>query len=44
MELEMQLTFIFEALSSVLLLALLAVYWRNYRAMKAKFTLGLLFF
>lgn len=44
MELEMTLTFIFEALSSVLLLALLYVYWRNYRAMKAKFTLGLLVF
>ena len=44
MELEMQLTFIFEAISSVLLVALLYVYWRNYRAMKAKFTLGLLVF
>lgn len=44
MEMELQLTFIFEAISSVLLVALLYVYYRNYKAMKAKFTLGLLVF
>ncbi len=44
MELEMTLTFVFEAISSLLLLALLHVYYRNYKAIKAKFTLGLLVF
>src|SRR3989338_6249427 len=44
MEMELTLTFAFEALSSALLAALIAVYYRNYRAMKAKFTFGLLVF
>ncbi|MEM2138265.1 MAG: hypothetical protein QW568_04210 [Candidatus Anstonellaceae archaeon] len=44
MELELTLTFAFEALSSLLLFALLFIYYRNYAAMKAKFTLGLLVF
>ena len=44
MELEMTLTFVFEALSSLLLLALLFVYYQNYKTMKVKFTLGLLVF
>ena len=40
----MTLTFVFEAVGSILLLALMLIYYRNYRAMKAKFTLGLLVF
>lgn len=44
METELTLTFAFEALGSILLLALLFVYYRNYKSMKAKFTLGLLVF
>ncbi len=44
MEFEMMCTFAFEAISSLLLLALLRVYYRNYRLIKAKFTLGLLVF
>lgn len=44
MELEMTLTFAFEAVSSALILALLYVYYRNYRQVKSKFTLGLLVF